>query len=222
MAYGLQADILIPTWHVDDSITQPPTPGAAPSTSCDATMRLIGRVLAGEVDAFNELIRTVETPAYSVAYRILHDEESAADALQESLLKAYRALPTFRGGRFKHWFLRIVTNTCYDLLREWRSKRTASLDALPLAAESAAPFVDPAERPEAYAERMEAQAWIERGLRAMPVDQRMVVVLCDVQGHKYEEAAEILGIPVGTVKSRLSRGRVWLRDFLHAQGIGPR
>lgn len=222
MVYGVQANPLTPIWSVDDSVAEISSGSEPPDAGCRATMRVIERVLAGDANAFDELVRAVEGPAYAVAYRILHDEESAADVVQESLLKAYRALPSFRGGRFKHWFLRIVTNTCYDLLRERRGRRAASLDAFPLADESTALLIDPGERPDSHAERMEVHAWLERGLRMMPADQRMVVVLCDVQGYKYEEAAEILGIPVGTVKSRLSRGRVWLRDFLHAQGIGPR
>jgi RNA polymerase sigma-70 factor, ECF subfamily len=215
MVYGMHAELPSPPWQ----LAQPTQRDEQPDKGNEATMRVIRRVLAGDVNAFNQLVITYEGLAYNVAYRVLQDRDVAADAVQESFLKAYRALPNFRGGQFKNWLLRIVTNTCYDLLREKRSRPAASLDDLPVAAENATQLLDPAERPEKYAERMELHEWIERGLRALSPEQRMVVVLCDIQGYKYEEAAQILGVPVGTVKSRLNRARVFLRDFLLEHGV---
>lgn len=210
MVYGMHAELPSPPWN----LAQPVQRDEQPDTGAEATMRVIRRVLAGDVNAFNQLVTAYEVLAYNVAYRVLQNSDAAADAVQESFLKAFRALDTFRGGQFKNWLLRIVTNTCYDLLREKRNRQVSSLDALPVAAENTALLADPAERPEKYAERMELHEWIERGLRVLPVEQRLVLVLCDIHGYKYEEAAQIMGVPVGTVKSRLNRSRIRLRDFL--------
>lgn len=215
MVYGMHAELPTPPWQ----LAQPTQRDEQPDRGAEATLQVIRRVLAGDVNAFNHLVITYEGLAFNVAYRVLQDRDAAADAVQESFLKAYRALASFRGGQFKNWLLRIVTNTCYDLLREKQSRHAFSLDDLPVAAENARQWVDPAEQPEKYAERMELHKWIERGLRALSPEQRMVVVLCDIQGYKYEEAAQIMGVPVGTVKSRLNRSRIWLRDFLLEQGV---
>jgi RNA polymerase sigma-70 factor, ECF subfamily len=175
---------------------------------------VIARALNGELDAFNQLVLKYQQMAYSVAYRMLHNEGAAADTVQESFLKAYRALPSFHGGNFKSWLMRIVVNSCYDLLRVRQREQTDSLDDRPVDLDYAPHLVDHSEGPEAYAERMELTHQIELGIRALPPDQRTVLVLCDVQGYSYEEIAEITGFPMGTVKSRISRARTKLRDFL--------
>ena len=169
---------------------------------------------AGELDAFNQLIITYERLAFSIAYRMLQDGEAAADAVQESLIKAYRGLHTFRGGNFKSWLMRIVTNTCYDFLRARKRRATDSLDDLPAEQEHSPYLIDNAESPEAHAERMELNRVIEAGIATLPEDQRLVVLLCDVHGYTYEEIAEITGAPMGTVKSRINRGRIKLRERL--------
>lgn len=174
----------------------------------------IRRALSGELDAFNQLVLKYQQMAYSVAYRMLQNEGAAADVVQESFLKAYRALPSFQGGNFKSWLMRIVVNSCYDLLRVQQREHTDSLDDGPGDLDYAPHLVDRSEGPEAYAERMELTHHIELGIRALPPDQRTVLVLCDVQGYSYEEIAEITGFPMGTVKSRISRARTKLRDFL--------
>lgn len=174
----------------------------------------IGRALNGELDAFNQLVLKYQQMAYSVAYRMLQNEGAAADTVQESFLKAYRALPNFHGGSFKSWLMRIVVNSCYDLLRIQQREQLDSLDDGSADLDYAPHLVDHSEGPEAYAERMELTHHIELGIRALPPDQRTVLVLCDVQGYSYEEIAEITGFPMGTVKSRISRARTKLRDFL--------
>lgn len=174
----------------------------------------IARALQGELNAFNQLILKYQTLAYSSAYRMLQDEHAAADAVQESFIKAYRALGGFQGGNFKSWLLRIVVNNCYDYLRSQKRQNSESLDDTPVEHNYAAHLIDPTERPEAYAERMELNQYLEVGISALPVDQRTALVLCDVQGYSYEEIAEITGFPMGTVKSRINRARTKLREFL--------
>lgn len=175
---------------------------------------MIERATNGELDAFNQLVLRYQSTAYSVAYRMLRDEDAAADAVQDSFIKAYRALAGFQGGSFRSWLMRIVANTCYDLLRTRQRRGTDSLDDLTMEQEQAPYLIDHGERPDAYAERMELNQFIETGIGALPPDQRMVLVLCDVHGYTYEEIAEIAELPMGTVKSRISRARTRLRDYL--------
>lgn len=174
----------------------------------------VERAQNGDLGAFNQLVLTYQRLAFSVAYRMLQDEDAASDAVQDSFIKAYRALHTFRGGVFKSWLLRIVVNTCYDVLRSRQRYATDSLDDEPGEDEYAPQFVDGSESPHDYAERMEVSELIEHGIRSLPADQRLALVLCDVHGYAYEEIAEITGANMGTVKSRISRARGRLRDFL--------
>jgi RNA polymerase sigma-70 factor, ECF subfamily len=176
--------------------------------------QLIAQARRGDLAAFNQLILTYQTVAYGVAYRMVQEQEAAADAVQESFLKAYRGLVGFQGGNFKSWLLRIVTNTCYDYLRAIKRYHADSLDELPVDAEYATQLVDGGESPHAYIERMELNQSIEAAIRSLPADQRLVLTLCDVQGYAYEEIAEITGFPMGTVKSRIARARAKVRDFL--------
>jgi RNA polymerase sigma-70 factor (ECF subfamily) len=177
----------------------------------------IEQALNQDLNAFNRLVEAYQRLAYSVAYRMLQDDEQAADAVQESFIKAYRALHTFQGGSFKSWLMRIVTNTCYDALRARKRRATDSLDDLPPGAQYAPYLTDSAESPHEYAERMELNHAIESNIAKLPEDQRLAVLLCDVHGYTYEEITEIANIPMGTVKSRISRGRARLRELLLAQ-----
>jgi len=175
---------------------------------------LIERSLNGDLDAFNHLILEYQNLAYSVAYRLLVNTESAADAVQDSFIKAYRALESFRGGSFKSWLMRIVTNTCYDQLRAQKRRRTESLDDLPVEEEYVTQLIDSRESPEQFVERQELTGLIEAAIQSLPEDQRTVIVLCDVHGYAYEEIAEMTGVAMGTVKSRISRARGRMRDYL--------
>lgn len=175
---------------------------------------IIERAAKGETQAFNLLVLKYQDMAYSVAYRMLRDEDAAADVVQESFIKAFRALAGFQGGNFRSWLMRIVANTCYDVLRTRQRRATDSLDDLPVDHDHIASLVDHAESPEAYAERMELNQLIEAGIHTLPPDQRLVLVLCDIHGYAYEEIAEIAELPMGTVKSRISRARMRLRDYL--------
>ncbi len=173
----------------------------------------------GDVPSFNQLVRAYQNLVYHVAYRVLGDSEAASDATQDAFISAYKNIKSFRGGSFKAWLLRIVTNACYDQLRAKQRKPTASLDALLVDPDNPAPGLGEAndESPENFAERQELSSWIEKGLQTLPPDQRVTLVLSDVQGFAYDEIAQATQSNVGTVKSRLSRARAHLREFLLAQ-----
>jgi RNA polymerase sigma-70 factor (ECF subfamily) len=178
---------------------------------------LVGAARRGDTQAFNKLILTYQTLAYNVAYRTLHDPEAAADATQQAFISAFRALPKFRGGSFKAWLLRIVTNACYDQLRRAKRRPASSLDDMLVDPDHSALLTDEAESPEEHAERQDLGYAIQKGLDELPPDQRMTLVLSDIQGFSYQEIAEATGVSLGTVKSRLSRGRARLRDYLQRE-----
>jgi RNA polymerase sigma-70 factor (ECF subfamily) len=174
---------------------------------------LIAAAQGGDREAFNQLVIHYQGIAYNVAYRVLSDSEAAADATQDAFLSAYRAMSRFRGGSFKAWLLRIVTNACYDQLRVKKRRPTVSLDNDP-DSDWEEWTVDTGERPEGFVQRQELGRIIQRGLETLPPDQRTIVVLSDIQGMRYNEIAEAVGVSLGTVKSRLNRGRRKLRDFM--------
>jgi RNA polymerase sigma-70 factor (ECF subfamily) len=180
---------------------------------------LIRDARRGDVDAFNTLVLNYQHLVYNLAYRITGTPADADDATQETFISAYRALPGFRGGSFKSWLLRIVTNACYDALRHDRRRPASSLEELEGLDEAVgeAVLASPQESPEGHALRKELSAAIQRGILALPPDQRVVLVLSDVQGMNYEEISEVTGANLGTVKSRLSRARARLREFLQGQ-----
>ena len=173
----------------------------------------------GDISAFNQLVRTYQTLVYRTAYRVLGEGPSAEDATQEAFVSAYKHLGEYRGGSFKAWLLRIVTNACYDQLRVKQRRPTASLDAMLVDPDHPAPGADRAapESPQDYAERQELGDAIQRGLATLPTDQRVTLVLTDIDGFSYDEVAAATGANLGTVKSRLSRARAALRDYLVAQ-----
>ncbi|MCL5265840.1 MAG: sigma-70 family RNA polymerase sigma factor [Chloroflexi bacterium] len=171
----------------------------------------------GDVQAFDQLVLRYQQMVYNLAYRMLSDPESAADVSQDAFLSAFKELRKFRGGSFKSWILRITANACYDVLRRKQRRPTSSLDAMLEDEDSPACFPNQGEGPEAAALRRELLEGVKDGLLTLPPEQRLVVILSDVQGLAYEEIAQITNSSLGTVKSRLSRGRVRLRDFLLRQ-----
>jgi RNA polymerase sigma-70 factor (ECF subfamily) len=184
-------------------------------------LALIRAARRGEVESFNTLVLTYQDLAYNVAYRILQEEDAAADAAQTAFIAAYRKLDQFEGEHFKSWLMRIVTNACYDELRRRRRHPTASLesldddgDGLHVDSEDDAPLMGNFEGPEQVVQRRELQTAIERCLQQLNEAYRVIVVLADVEGYNYEETAAISGVALGTVKSRLSRARASLRDCL--------
>jgi RNA polymerase sigma-70 factor, ECF subfamily len=175
---------------------------------------LIKQAQRGNVAAYNRLVIHYQEIVYNVAYRIMSEPQAAEDAAQEAFISAYQALRRFRGGSFKSWLLRIVTNACYDELRRRKRRPQTSLDDLTDDNESFAFLRSPNEGPEAYQERRELVQALEHCLEALPEDQRVTAVLCDVEGFSYQEIAEITRVSLGTVKSRMSRARAKLQDCL--------
>ena len=136
------------------------------------------------------------------------------DATQDAFLRGYRALARFRGGSFKAWILRITTNCCYDQLRAKQRQPTTSLEDIAQGEEHSRILEDPSESLEARIERRELATLLQAGLNGLPAAQRIAVVMSDIQGMSYEEIAQVTSLSLGTVKSRLSRGRAKLRDYL--------
>lgn len=181
---------------------------------------LIQAARKGDLDAFNTLVLTYQHQVYNLAYRIMGEEAAASDATQEAFISAYKNLKSFRGGSFKSWLLRIVTNACYDDLRRRKRRPTTSLDELTDGEDGEAEFDVPApdDGPEIIAQRHELAGLIQQGITTLPDDQRIVLVLSDVQGMSYEEIASMTNSNLGTVKSRLSRARAKLREYLQGRG----
>ena len=181
----------------------------------------------GGVEAFNRLVEHYQRQVYNVCYRTLGNTEDAADATQEAFLGAYRGLASFRGAPdgFRPWLLRIAVNACYDQLRRRKRRPAESLEGLGRDADADAHLAerlsDPAPTPEQQALTRETARGIEAALARLSPDQRLTVVLCDVQGLSYDEAAQVMAVELGTVKSRLSRARAQLRDLLQRAGELP-
>ncbi len=176
---------------------------------------LVERARRGDLEAFNSLVMAYQNTAYNIAFRILGNHHDASDAVQEAFIKAFRGIGKFRGGSFRAWLIRIVTNACRDALRA--SKRRPSV---PLCSQGVEPERDyrfsREESPEDYAERQELARLIQEAIDSLPFDQKAVIVLSDLEGFDYQEIAEALGIPLGTVKSRLSRARARVKEYLMA------
>lgn len=179
--------------------------------------QLVAAAQQGDLPSFNQLVLKYQSLAYNVAYRLMGDPEPAADATQDAFLKAYKALGSFRGRSFKSWLLRIVTNTCYDMLRASKRRPISNLDDVLVNPEHAWRLTDPGERPDEHVERQELARVLQWALDQLPPEQRAVVILSDVQGLAYDEIAEVMGTSLGTVKSRLSRARGKLRLLLQKQ-----
>jgi RNA polymerase sigma-70 factor (ECF subfamily) len=173
----------------------------------------------GDLDAFNRLVLAYQDAIYNTALRILSDEDLAADATQEAFLSAFRSLSSFRGGSFRGWLMRTVTNACYDEFRRKRRRPTTPLEPVTDDNEemdTSRWLTDPAMSPEEQFETAELEHAIQHCLDALPVEFRAVVVLADVQMLDYSEVAAALKKPLGTIKSRLARARLKLRECLQA------
>ncbi|MDX1690571.1 MAG: sigma-70 family RNA polymerase sigma factor [Acidimicrobiia bacterium] len=172
----------------------------------DADVALIERYLAGDVEAFNELMAAHEDRVFSICLRILRDREAALDATQETFVSVFRKADRFAGrSAFSTWLYRVAVNTCYDLARKQKRRRT---DQLP-------EHRDPPD--ESVADDLSAvemREEITEALAALPAEFRAAVVLSDVEGLALADVAEALGVPVGTVKSRVFRGRRILSEVL--------
>lgn len=192
-----------------------------PASPMDEQLQ-ISAAQRGSLGAFNDLVRLYEQRVYNLCYRMLGDPDAAADASQETFLSAYRALDRFRGGSFKAWLLRIAANACYDQLRVRQRRPTQSLDHLMHGEEGDGPLELPsADRttdPEDRVLQAELSREIQHALVQLPDDQRIALIMVDIQGLSYEEIAVAMNTNLGTVKSRISRARFKMRDLLLGRG----
>ena len=171
----------------------------------------------GDLEAFNRLVLAYQDLVYTQAYRMMGESEAAEDAAQDAFIAAFRKLGSYRGGSFKAWLLRIVTNLCYDELRRRKRRPTTPLEPIDNddeEIESPRWLSDPNGTPEDQTERLELARALQRCLDQLPPEFRAVVTLVDIQGMDYIEAAESMAKPLGTVKSRLARARMRMRDCL--------
>jgi RNA polymerase sigma factor (sigma-70 family) len=180
--------------------------------------RLVEAAKRGDLPSFNALVVRHERPVYALCLRMLRDQMAAEDAAQDSFIKAWSSIASFRGDLFRPWMLKIASNRCLDVIRARGRRPADSLDAMPFEIEPEWSSQSGAgEHPEQHALRGELSSHLERALASLPDDQRLVVILSDIEGRSYEEIAEIIGAATGTVKSRLSRARAKLRESLRAQ-----
>jgi RNA polymerase sigma-70 factor (ECF subfamily) len=172
----------------------------------------------GDLEAFNRLVLVYQDLAFNVAYRMLADEDLAADAVQNAFISAYKNLRTYRGGSFKAWVLRMVTNGCYDELRRQKRRPTIALEPVSPddgeEMESAQWLRSSDPQPDEVFDQAELEHALQHCLENLPAEFRAVVILVDVQGMDYEEVSQSVHSPLGTVKSRLARARLKLRDCL--------
>lgn len=175
---------------------------------------LVVEAQGGSIEAFNRLVRLHERQVYNVALRMVGQADAAEDVTQDTFLLAYKSLHQFRGGLFRAWLLRIATNRCYDELRRRQRRPADSFEELAFEPRPQWTTLASKEDPQERSERLELARALALVLATLQDDQRLVVILSDVQGYSYDEIATITGISLGTVKSRLSRGRSRLRDAL--------
>ncbi|MEU0129587.1 MULTISPECIES: RNA polymerase sigma factor SigM [unclassified Streptomyces] len=172
---------------------------------------LLARHVAGEPDAFGELVRRHRDRLWAVALRTLGDREEAADAVQDALVSAFRAAHTFRGqAAVTTWLHRITVNACLDRARKAASRKTAPVNDT----ERLDQLMEPHESAEVPAERRDLNRELLAALATLPAEQRSALILVDMQAYPVAEAARILDVPTGTVKSRCARGRARLLPLL--------
>jgi len=183
---------------------------------------LVARTVAGDADSFNQLIKRWERPIYALAYRVIGRDEDARDVCQETFLRAFRALPGFKGqAKFSSWLYRITLNLCRDWMR--RQKRTPvvaapeGVDIIELAAEQG-----PVESIEELVSRRQLSEAVAEAMQHLPAEQRTAIILKEYHGLTFQEIADLQGCPLSTVKTRLYQGLSVLRRELEAQGMTGR
>lgn len=173
---------------------------------------LIEKGKAGDLESFNRLVLLYQKEVYNFCLRLTGNVHTAEDLTQETFISCWKGIKDLRGQNFKYWLLRIARNACYDYFRSIRRRPVISLEANP--------GINPVSRsnPEHEVLKDELGEDMSRGMAELAPDFREVVVLSDILGYNYKEISDILKCPVGTVRSRLSRGRNQLRDFLVKRG----
>lgn len=189
--------------------------------SADTETMLIETAKRGDPDAFNLLVLKYQDMLYRISLRIVQDECGAEDALQNAFIQAFQNIRSFRGGSFKSWLARVAVNASYDELRRTKRHISTPLEQFNQEGEeieSPMWMTDPSAGPQELVESHELQRALQECIRALIPDYRLMVILVDIEGMSYEEAARIARVPVGTVKSRLARARMQLRSALKKFG----
>jgi RNA polymerase sigma-70 factor (ECF subfamily) len=183
----------------------------------------VQQVLDGDTNAFEELVLEYEKKVYNVALRMVNNQEDAEDITQEAFIKAYNSLSSFRGdSKFSVWLTRIVSNMCLDLIRSRGRRPTISLSVEDEEGESMElEIADIRQSPETIMEQQLTKDSVRRGLKQLPDEYREILLLREIQGLSYEEISAALDLEVGTVKSRIYRGRKKLCDYLIKDGNIP-
>lgn len=174
---------------------------------------LIQQSRQGDLGAFNQLVTLYQGPVYNLALRMLGNSATAEDVAQEVFLAAYRALPRYREGSFRAWLFAITANASRDALRKRKRRPEVSLDDSPGGPDL---HVSSEPSPEEYTLSRETQREVQQALSRLTDDHRTTILLVDLQGLDYQEAATALGVSLGTLKSRLSRARAQLKEHLLA------
>ncbi len=174
---------------------------------------LVNQSKSGNLDAFNELVKRYESKVYTIAYRFTGNHADASDLAQEAFIKAYRGLNSFRGdASFATWLYKIVSNVCRDELRKQQRKKNVSLEDLVVNPGNARHLESTEQTPEEYIESDEIQRLVQQQLNNLPEEQRLILVMREIQGLTYDEIAVALDCNLGTVKSRLNRARQNLKQ----------
>jgi len=175
---------------------------------------LLAKAAAGDLDAFNVIVERYQRAIYHASWVILLDQMQAEDATQDTFIRAWNAIESFQGDNARPWLLRIATNRSLDLIRQRTRQATGSLDEQVAEQEPRWSTLSPPEVPEREAEKHELSDRLEKAIAVLPEDQRVAIVLADVMGYDYSEIAELTDAAIGTIKSRISRGRTRLRSIL--------
>ena len=182
---------------------------------------LIQAAQRGDLESFNLLILRYQNLLFGIALRLLNDEDAAADAVQEALISAFRRFDTFRGDSLRSWLARVVVNACYDEMRKKRRQHSIPLEQFNSDGEEIETsywLVDPESDPETKFESFELENALQKSLDKLQPIYRLMLVLVDIEGLSYEEAAMAAHVPVGTVKSRLARARSQMQKSLQGAG----
>jgi len=180
---------------------------------------LIQQAREGDLNSFNRLVLEYQNMAFSLAARMLNEDDAAEDVTQTAFLSAYRNLDSFRGGSFRAWVLKMVSNACLDELRRRKRRPTISLEPInedDEEVESPKWLADPSASPEDEIEKSELNHVLQGCITGLSEEFREVIILVDIEGLDYQEVSQTIGKPLGTVKSRLARARLKMRDCLNA------